>query len=114
MSQYNVGDTVWYLDCGYRIFIKCKIVDIDEPITVEPNKENFETSFYWLDEPIGHAVTDDELLSYVDHKTPISLEEFRQKRISFIESTWRRCGIADKILMSEYPDKQRNVDYFSF
>jgi hypothetical protein len=125
MNKYNVGDKVWYIDFGYRLIIKCTILDIDDKISDEPG----ETTFMWIDEPIGHAVTDDELidggvpLAEIDidvegdeRSKKYSLTEFRERRIEFIKSTWDEYEeeLGQSLSVSDYCDKVEGIDWANF
>ena len=136
VKEYKKGDVVWYV-ASYNppLAIKCKIDQVEDQFR---KKHPDAYLFYWLDEPVGHAVSSDELydtreqaesefnsrvaelkqaceeegLEY-DHE-PLTLEKYRQLTIEFIKKTWEDAGHKfpeDKTLL--YPDKEEGTEWFS-
>lgn len=127
--DYKVGDKVWIIP-GYRltglIAIECTIVDLhDEFRKIDPNAY----MFYWVDEPTGHFLDKDELLSKEEaieellaialtcfayepenFNEDVTLEEFRESSKNFIMGTWHEDN---PVWTVEYPDKQKEVEWFN-
>ncbi len=55
-KEYKKGDKVWYIHGD--LLIHCTIRDIEDCFR---KKHPDARLFYWLDEPVGHAVGADEL-----------------------------------------------------
>jgi len=78
MTDYKVGDKVWFVPDGYLIAIECVIIEIDDYFR---KKEPQAYLFYDLDEPVGHNVSVTEL-----HKTKeLALEELTQRYKELLE-----------------------------
>lgn len=112
-SDLKVGDKRWYVP-GYSaeslIAIRCTITEVD---TTFRDKHPDGVIFYWLDEPVGHAVTEDDLLlgdpaletlmaryqeaqedSEEDEEEPgdATLQEFRDVGEYVIQRSWTYSG----------------------
>lgn len=135
--EYEAGDTVWYIpgySDNYLIAIKCQIKHVDNYYRkLNPRAK----LFYWLDEPVGHAVTEDELFASrqtaiaelkvreAEHKqfafeefAPTLLESFvanlgcyREEASGNIYKSWVRAGHVDQCtdtLRSRIPYPKKN------
>ena len=110
--MYKIGDKVWYNPLGYGIIIQCSIIEV----------ESYEggNTFYWIDEPIGHSLLEDEFeeLTYdTIYEGGDTLEEFRLSRAKFILSTWKNAGVPQEELdvdkfLSQFPQKLYGVEWF--
>lgn len=75
--------------------------------------------FYDVDEPVGHALNDDELEEFAgyeevedDYVADVNeLNEFRKIRIDSILSTWKKHD-AEAIFDIVYPEKEYGVSWF--
>jgi hypothetical protein len=105
MSKYNKGDKVWWNVPNSNLVILCTIEEVQK-------EANWTETFYWLDEPVGHAVHEDELApeSFYQATADVtsevasveensfdtsysSLDEWREKNIAFINSTHSKSGL---------------------
>lgn len=68
--DFKIGDKIWFIP-GYRghhlIAIHCTITEIDDEFRKLDPKAYL---FYWIDEPVGHALGNDEM--YLTRKEAIS------------------------------------------
>lgn len=129
--DYKVGDKFWYIP-GYRsdyaITILCTITEVDD----EFRKQHKDSCLlYWLYEPVGHAVTEDEL--YANKQDAVDelfrrakdvmkyeaaenlclegdLHKFREAKKKFIMSTWE---VDNPQWIEEYPDKIKGVEWLN-
>src|SRR5258708_1945646 len=118
----------WYIP-GFRgdslIAIKVKIIEIDDQFRKQ-HPESY--LFYWVDEPVGHAVSDDELISRREAEDELmsrfegnsedeiaDLTAWRTRSLSFIRGTHVRNAMnVDNFPRAEsYPAKQQGVDWFN-
>lgn len=99
--DFKVGDIVWYVPRGYPIAIECTITEVDDEFRKQDPKAYL---FYWIDEVVGNALADDEFcltkeeaLEFIKKEypdlQPITLEDYRKKRATFIVSTH---GVSEK------------------
>lgn len=127
-EKYKVGDKVWWLSHGGGIYFVVHVV-IKEI-----------TYGYWIDEPIGHAVYEDELYDNLedallflkekcfDHlqyesipgcDLAIDLNDFRERSIRAIVGSYKandenHDSVAhEKDLRSMYCEKIKGKDWFS-
>lgn len=128
--EFKVGDKKFYIP-GYRahqlICILCTIVEVEEAGDAG--------AYYWLDEPIGHSVHEeellyqdeaaielmcryqDELMGDYDPKDNVlipsaTLEDFRKESIRFINSTRKNVG-CDDADFSHLVEKRSWDDWFN-
>lgn len=115
-KDYKINDVVWYKPISYLLIVKTKIVEIDDFFR---KKHPQAYLFYWIDEPVGHGLTDElsetkeEAIQALKKHYNILLEDnneyrslgeeeieidsnpqlniFRKNNISFIVSTWETC-----------------------
>lgn len=136
MGELKVGDKRWYIP-GYRmeslIAILCTVKEVDMTFR---EKHPDGVIFYWLDEPVGHAVTEDELHlrdnamstlmgRYEDELdedelvlTNAQLAEFRKQNQKFIADSWKHNGeehpgftpLPEKQLWEEWVNPQMILD----
>ena len=136
MSSYKVGDKVWCVP-GYRdnslIAVECTIVKIDDSFR---KKHPDAYLFYWVDEPTGHALDEDELYTFEEAKLILltrkeMLEDFhederincnadliayRTNGLKFIVSTWEDAPEEAKnveTMLKNYPAKERGKNWFN-
>ena len=110
----NVGDKRWYV-FGYErpLAIRVTITLIDE------------YDFCWIDEPLGHSVSEDEFYTCEEAICELNerkieseieelgtLDEFRESSAEFILSTWKDPITIEEFL-KEYPEKIKDVDWFN-
>lgn len=111
--MHKVNDKVWYIARGYLLIIECKIVEVDMQWR---NKHPEGIIFYWLDEPIGHEVDDEEIydtleeakfnlkelyefhLENLDELPNVDeqLDSYRKRKINWIADTWEHLSEAQK------------------
>jgi len=110
----------WYIPgYGGDVLIAIKVKSVEE----EPG------GFIWVDEPIGHGITIDELFTtreeaenelrhrietakeYDEKIIAVSLTECRESMVKFIKSTWKRAGI-NIDLENDYRDKEEDLEWF--
>lgn len=95
LSNLSVGDVVWYVPRGIALAIRCRIVEVDDWARRQHPQG---TLFYWIDEPVGHGLCDDEVFSTkedaleflkAEHgdKPPSTLAAYREQAVKFIVST---------------------------
>jgi hypothetical protein len=131
--DYKVNDKVWFIPVGCFIAIKCTIAEIDDEFR---KKEPQAYLFYWLDEPVGHGVSNYELyktkkLALEELKQGykealdegrdnllVTLEEYRKHRINFIVNTWQDCSENEKIYYKNawnlrLPIKEQRKEWFN-
>jgi hypothetical protein len=124
LMDYKVGDKVWYIP-GFRLdgllAIQCTITEVDDTFR---QREAQAYLFYWIDEPVGHSLDEDnffqtkedaarellsrreQLLKYYERENVVEnaqLEKYRAKMIQFIMSTWPP---GEKTWPETYPDKE--------
>ena len=112
----QVGDKFWYIT-GYE---HPYLVAVE--VTIEEIWEPGDTPFYWVDEPIGHAISDSEVMTRDEAKRELksrkreassgksSLEEWRRKSCRFVAST-RADTTPDDCLASLKP-KEHGKEWF--
>lgn len=105
-TKWKPGDEAWYVP-GYGswlIAIRVRVTDVEWPGGPE---EEGGVPFYWVDEPVGYALGDDELFATEREAREALLEmahdhdakpdgrpedqtlwEWRRRRMEFIASTW--------------------------
>ena len=113
----KTGDKVWFIP-GYSgnhlLVVECEIIEIDDDFyKKDPNAY----IFYWLDEPIGHSVDEEELFSSledaknylleIEHELtdPLlnaNLNDYRKDRIHFVVSTWEDLSLEEQAEEREY------------
>jgi hypothetical protein len=107
---YGVGDKVWYIPYPkYAFAVLCTITEVDN-----------DCGTYWVDEPIGHGLQDDELTPHLDIvicdlidmvyeglDENMTLDAFRDNQMNFIKKTW---GNELHPGFSKYPYKSCNED----
>lgn len=130
MSEFKVGDKVWYIG-GQRldglIAILCTITELDDYFNKKDPKAYI---FYHVDEPTGHSLADDELILTREEaedellnlaeeaeeyepgtvKQDVDLEEWRKSCISFIMETWKEVN---PVWTVKYPNKKENEEWFN-
>ena len=106
----KIGDKRWYV-YGY-----------ESPLTIKVNIDFFdEDGFLWLDEPLGHAVSEDELYENLDdamaemetRMDKFTLEDFRLNNAEFILSTRKDDNRTAEEFLKDYPKKEKGVDWFN-
>jgi hypothetical protein len=65
MNDLRVGDKMWYVDTVYNIAILVTIEEVDDYFRKQ-NPNSY--LFYWVDEPVGHALDRDELVARCPEK----------------------------------------------
>ena len=120
----NVGDKAWYV-AGYS-------GEYLIAIHVELQEQDMDGSGWWVDEPVGHSLPEEELyVNRQDAETELrrrisqiekldgeseevpSLEDWREDKKSFIRQGWAEDGGDPKDQLPEYSDKVEGVDWFS-
>lgn len=131
-KEYKTGDTVWYL-AGF-VAVRCTILEVEDCFR---RKHPDAYLFYWLDEPVGHAVGADDLydtreaaeaalreaIAESPHEAsePETLGDCRRDRNEFVKSTHldaattddQRRAVEEDWAARRYPDKQRGTDWFT-
>jgi len=106
----KIGDKRWYV-YGY-----------ESPLTIKVNIDFIdEDGFLWLDEPLGHAVSEDELYENLDdamaemetRMDKFTLEDFRLNNAEFILSTRKDDNRTAEEFLKDYPKKEKGVDWFN-
>jgi len=131
LDGIQVGQEVWYIPQGSLIAIRCKITEID---TQWRERHPEGVLFYWIDEPVGHGLNDDELIEteelakeilqeeaagcpHIELQRNDSLDNFRQRVAKFIVWTWKLNPEENQRqvqeLLATYPEKQQGVDWFN-
>jgi len=107
LMKYKVGDSVWVI-CADCFILRCKIIHLD----------TF-NGFYWLDEPFGHSLAEDELfptkedaLVFVNEESR-TYEEWRQDNINFIAKTHKDADLTPEKFPHQNP-KEHSKDWFFF
>lgn len=129
--EYKKGDKVWFIPNSAEIAILCTIDEVDDEFRkIHPDSY----LFYWIDEPVGHALAEDEMIAANEvsieevkeiledckeqdkeqnSKKYNTLEEYRERTISFIKGTWERNGCGDKWIDTVYLDKEYKKEWIN-
>ena len=131
--DYKIGDEVWYSPPNSFLAIRCEITEIDDYF----RKQHPEAYLcYWIDEPVGNGLSDDEFFTskeeieeYFREEYPLDLLsknlkldeqllDFRKRRATFIVSTWNiksEVERANKIeeILNFYPNKKHGDHWFN-
>ena len=78
-KEYAVGDKVWLVEGD--LLIHCSVIEVDDSFR---KKDAAAYLFYWLDEPIGHAIGADEMYDTFDQAKEV-FEECVKNTKAFYE-----------------------------
>lgn len=120
----NVGDKAWFV-AGYS-------GEYLIAIRVELQEQDMEGDGWWVDEPVGHSLLEEELyVNRQDAETELrrrvsqiekldgeseevpNLEDWREDKKSFIRQGWAEDGGNPKDELPDYPNKVEGVDWFN-
>jgi hypothetical protein len=138
--EFQAGDVVWIVPRDANLIIRCTITEVDDYFRkLEPQAY----LFYWIDEPIGHSLAEDELFStekeaiteLLGEEKEVELEmiaeletelgvsglevdlmKWRQRRMKFIISTWEDAPQTEDFLreqLKQFPNKVQGQDWFN-
>lgn len=131
-KEYKKGNVVWYL-AGF-VAVRCTILEVEDCFRKRHPDAHL---FYWLDEPVSHAVGVDELydtrdeaeaalredIAFNPHEAaePETLDDYRRSLYGFVKSTHlaaattedERRAVEKDWTDRRYPDKQRGTDWFT-
>jgi hypothetical protein len=130
-NKLKVGRAAWFIPDGYLLAVKSKIIEVD---TQWKDKHPDGIVFYDIDEPVGHSVNADELLTKREARAQllflyenkcykyedgpaVELDLYRKNRIKFIVSTWNLQKWAVKWEIDKWynslPPKEYGVEWFN-
>ncbi len=126
MSTLKVGDRVWIIPGNKHpalLAIRCTITEIQQE---RPD----DIPFFWIDQPIGHSLGEEELILTRSNAkkflgemirserkmkrefTASDLNTCRKRFKSFIKKTWERAGIKHTGF-PRYKRKKKGVEWFT-
>ena len=117
----KIGDKRWF------------VVGYEPPLAIKVNVDFIdEYGFLWLDEPLSHAASEDELydnledtlaemedrkseieMKYREGDEEFTLEDFRERMAKFILSTRESDNRTVEEFLKDYPEKTKGVDWFN-
>lgn len=132
-KEYKKGDVVWYLSAF--VAVRCTIVEVQDEFR---KKHPMGVIYYWLDEPVGHAVDAEELydtreeaevalrewIMEIPHSAAdvYSLDDERRRVGRFLKKTHAISGLSPERIRAEdaavdewlktLPPKERGTDWF--
>jgi len=137
-KEYVEGEEVWWVpgfSGHWLLAIKCKITYVDD---FARKKHPMGRLFYWLDEPVGHAVPSDELFDCkedaIEYLNEVQLEHVRDMRSDFqtglkpctadlqeyrtaslngIRESWVRAGHGNEWARPTYPNKEKGKEWYA-
>ena len=115
-AKYNIGSKVWHIPS--RIAIQC---------TVEEVSDFEDCPCYWLDEPIGHSVPENELFDSLEDATEglraymkdceskvLTLDEYRKTATEFLSgSHGKRKAEAKAAIEADLKPKAQGTEWIN-
>lgn len=120
VNEFDQGEIIWFVPQNCRLVIRCTIEEVDDEFR---KKHPDSYLFYWVDEPVGHALSEDEICLTKEEAEEVAgngiysedLLFWRRKQLKFIISTWKDAPEeekdVEKVLLN-YPEKQEGIDWF--